>query len=491
MKTKLLESIAGKTSMLLNNLNTLLPNPNLHLAEVGDKTVTLNNILMDPHVASCIQTRKSGVKNYCYEVQGKDVKIVDFCNTILDRINISNLIDEIMNAVLWGYNVFEIMYWYDYINGTDSLVPHRIVAKPIEWFQFDEAGMCRFVSANNPFGKVLPPNKFIIVQHNNTYENPYGESVLSKCLWSVVIKKTDIMFWLRFTEKFGMPHLVGKTNGLVGSDEYDKFLKQLDDLAQDGSAVIDALDDISVINGSSSVSVNIYKELIDFCNTEISKAILSQTLTTELNGVGSYAAGAVHYDVLNSIIEADKVMVEKAVNRVLEYAVSLNFDTDEMPKFIMYPKEDVDKPLAEITDLLTKSNQIKFTKKFYTNRFGFKDDEFELIETTPTTAKPTEKPNAGSQFAEKDSEELSKDQIIIDSFVDKSVELGDELYTNLIKSIEAMLDEKQSFEETKTNIHGILPKLDTGKLEQNLINILFLADVIGRVSVNQEIGDGK
>lgn len=488
-KHELLTGVADKTNMLLTNLKTLLPNPNLFLAEVGDKRVTLNNILMDPHVASCVQTRKSGVKNYSYEVQGKDAKIVEFCNTLLVKIDINNFIDEIMNAILWGYNVFEIMYWYDYINGTDSLVPHRILAKPVDWFMFDEAGLCRFVSMSNPEGILLPPNKFIVVQHNNTYLNPYGESVLSKCLWPVVIKKTDIMFWLKFTEKFGMPHLVGKHGGVPNSDEYDHFLEQIENLAQDGSAVIDSEDEITVLNSGSSVNVNIYKELIDFCNTEISKAILSQTLTTEINGVGSYAAGAVHYDVLNSIIEADKGMVEKAINRLIAYAVQMNFDTDEIPKFIMYPKEDVDKPLAEVTDMLTKNNQIKFTKKFYITRFGFKDDEFDLVTevsgNNPTTKQKTE------SFAEKESDKISSDQILIDSFIDKSVEDSDELFDSLIKQIGSLISKQSSFEETKNSIHKLLPQLDTSKIEQNLTNVLFLADIIGRISVEKEIGNGK
>lgn len=478
-------SIADKQAQFFGNLYSLLPNPNLVIAQAGDKKVTFQNIMNDPHVASCVQTRKSGVKGYAYEVQGEDESVVEFCNSVLKQIDVSQFINNVLDAIFWGYNVFEVTWWYDFINDTDSIVPNRVVPKPIDWFIFDHNNICRFVSNENTEGKILPPKKFIIVQHDANYLNPYGDPILSKCLWSVVFKKTDITFWLKFVEKFGMPHFVGKTGSSANSEQYDEFVEQLDKLVQDASTVIDSMDDITAINGATSINANLYKDLAEFCNTEISKAILSQTLTTEINGVGTYAAGKVHYDVLGSVIDADKKLVEKAVNQLLGWAVELNFPDAEAPNFIMFPKEDVDKPLAEVTDMLTKNGQIRFTKKFYETRFGFAEDEFEIIETAPATPVAT-KPTTKFNFAET----VPADQIMIDSFVDKSVSTSDELFTNLANQITKLLNKFSSFDEAKANIHTLLPNLDTADIEQKLLNVLFLADTLGRISVNEELSNG-
>lgn len=478
-------SIANKQAQFFGNLFSLLPNPNLVIAQAGDKKVTFQNIMNDSHVTSCVQTRESGVKGYAYEVQSKDKAIVEFCNSVLKQIDISQFISNILDAIFWGYNVFEVTWWYDFINDTDSIVPNRVMPKPIDWFIFDHNNICRFVSNENTEGKILPPKKFIIVQHNANYLNPYGDPILSKCLWPVVFKKTDITFWLKFVEKFGMPHFVGKTDALEGSEEYEQFLEQLDKLVAEASAVISKDDDITAINGATSVNANLYKDLAEFCNTEISKAILSQTLTTEINGIGTYAAGKVHYDVLGSVIDADKKLVEKAVNQLLGWAVELNFPNAEAPNFIMFPKEDVDKPLAEVTDLLTKNGQIRFTKKFYVTRFGFAEDEFEIIETAPATPVAT-KPTTKFNFAET----VPADQIMIDSFVDKSVNTSDELFINLADQITKLLNKYSSFDEAKANIHTLLPNLDTADIEQKLLNVLFLADTLGRISVNEELSNG-
>ena len=48
-----------------------------------------------------------------------------------------------------------------------------------------------------------------------SYTDPYGESILSRCYWSVFFKKDTIKFWSTFTEKYGMPYLWGQTD--IGS----------------------------------------------------------------------------------------------------------------------------------------------------------------------------------------------------------------------------------------------------------------------------------
>ncbi len=56
----------------------------------------------------------------------------------------------------------------------------------------------------------VPERKFIIFQNNATYENPYGDAVLSKCYAPVKLKKGGMELWVRYIEKYSIPYLIAK-----------------------------------------------------------------------------------------------------------------------------------------------------------------------------------------------------------------------------------------------------------------------------------------
>jgi phage gp29-like protein len=57
---------------------------------------------------------------------------------------------------------------------------------------------------------------------------------------------------------------------------------------------------------SRSGGANPYQLMADFCNREMSKAVLGQTLTTDTSGsTGTYAAASVHAQVRRDLVEAD------------------------------------------------------------------------------------------------------------------------------------------------------------------------------------------
>jgi phage gp29-like protein len=293
-------------------------------------------------------------------LQGKDKRITDLIQDVFKKINIKNLINDILNAPLYGYQVLEIIWWIENINGNEYCFPTAIIAKPFDWFIFNKFNQLLLVTKDKPEGQLLPELKFLVVQSNPSYLNPYGDPVLSKCLWPIVFKKGGLTFWMKFMEKHGIPKFIGKTD-LIDENDLALFQAQIDGLLQDASAVIGKEEEINMLTATGSVGVNLYKELIEFCNTEISKAILSTTLTTEIQGGGSYAAGKVHAEVREDIVDADKLLVEQTINKLIQWITELNFGQEtEPPTFVIFPKEDVDRPLAEVVDLITKNNQILF-----------------------------------------------------------------------------------------------------------------------------------
>ena len=72
-------------------------------------------------------------------------------------------------------------------------------------------------------------------------------------------------------------------------------------------AVISSDESVDIIEAAGkAASGQVFDGLISTANREISKAILGQTLTTELDRGGSYAATKEHMEVRSDLVDADK-----------------------------------------------------------------------------------------------------------------------------------------------------------------------------------------
>ncbi len=477
MNISLFKLIATQKVQFLRNL----PNPNLMIASIGDRQVTLENIATDPHVSSCVQSRKSGVLSQTWEVQPSPNALPvanDFITFVFQELDLFNIISELLNAPLFGFVVAEIIWRPINFANRMLIMPASIQTKPNKWFYFDANNLLRYRNPDTRKDEVLFPYKFLLVQNEATFENPYGNAVLSKCLWPVVFKKTFVTFWTNFAEKFGMPHFVGKTDNIASSEDFQKFQELLDNLIQDGSAVISMQDSIEILNATTANSASIFQDFITFCNTEISKAILSQTLTTELGDVGSYAAASVHATVREDVVKADKLLVEKALNKLIRWIVNLNFGKQqEYPKFIIYREEDVDKPLAETVEILKRAG-IRVLEPFIIRRMGLQKNEFKL----ETDEQPLGQNLLG--FAENS---LPPDQAIIDNEVENLLDERTGV-DEIIDQVKQFLQNQNSFDEALNKIYDVFPKIKESTLANELTRRLFAAYLLGRVSVVQNEG---
>ncbi|MCX7907952.1 MAG: DUF935 domain-containing protein [Ignavibacteria bacterium] len=480
MKLSLFKTIASQKKYLKNFLASL-PNPNLMIASIGDRQVTLENIATDPHVASCIQSRKSGVLSQTWEVQPANninSEINDFVKNCFYNLDLFRIISELLNAPLFGFVVSEIVWKPENYNNRFVISPLNIQSKPNKWFSFDNNNIPRYRNPETRKDEILPPYKFLVVQHDPTFDNPFGNAVLSRCLWPVVFKKTFVTFWTNFAEKFGMPHFIGKMENVASAEDFEKFEELLENLIQDGSAVIPSTDNIEILNATTANSASIFYDFINFCNAEISKAILSQTLTTELGDVGSYAAASVHAAVREDIVKSDKLLVEKTLNKLIHWLVDINFGHQvEYPKFIIYKEEDVDKPLAETVEILKRAG-IQILEPFIVRRMGLQKNEFRIIEEN-TQLSPVQLP----QFAE--NKEISEDQKIIDNEVENAINEHSGIDA-IISQVKDFLENQDNFESALNQIFNIFPKIKEDKLANELSKRLFASYLLGRISVANE-----
>ena len=222
-------------------------------------------------------------------------------------------------------------------------MPAEIKAKPVEWFVFDDENKLKLKTKENRSGEELPEKKFLCPQYNPSYQNPYGERTLSRIFWNVTLQKGGATFWALFTEKYGIPFLVGKHPRRINGKETDNLADILQSMIQDSIAVIPDDSSIDIKEAAKTSSADVYERLIDKMNAEISKAILGQTLTTEIGDKGSYAASNTHMGVRKDIIDADKRIVERTFNQLIRWIYEYNFPGEtDIPVFSMFEEDEID-----------------------------------------------------------------------------------------------------------------------------------------------------
>jgi|GEM_PF-575030 len=367
-----------------------LPDPDLVLKKLGLDVRVYHETMTDPHVFSCMEQRKAKTLSMNWEInrggaKSRNIKLIESVFNDPD-FRLHAVMEAMLNCVAYGMQPMEIMweqigqYW----------LPVSVEEKPVEWFIYDDENRPRFKSQDDPIdGMLLPYRKFLIARNKPTYANPYGEKVLSRCYWPALFKKSTEKWWIEFLEKYGSLFAVGKlprSSMGEGSKEQSSLLEMLSLLIQSGTAVIP--DDGSVDfkeSATKQATSDIYKTRCDYSNNEISKAILTQTLTTEIGNKGSYAASETHSDMLTHLSLKDRSIIESELNLLIKWIYEVNFSDTNIPKFEMFLPEDVDKDLADRDKILTECG-VKFTRGYFIKAYNFKEED--LKEVIPDSPQP-------------------------------------------------------------------------------------------------------
>lgn len=305
-----------------------LPNPDRVMSKTPSTYDDLRELKHDAHLWSCIQSRKSGVLNLKYEINS-NTKINNLFDKIFDNLNFNQLLRDILEAPLFGFQPFEIKW----IKHKNMYIPETIIPLKQEYFVFDESGNPKIKDIRRNVLIDIPEYKIIFAKYESSAVNPYGESLLSKCYWHCKFKNGGLKLWVQFMEKYGSPYIIGKFNRGANQDDMNELLDALFQMSEDSVFVSPNDIDLEIIEPNRKDSVDLYKELIKQCNNEISKAILSQTLTTELD-MGSYAASQTHFKIRKEVVYSDAMIAERFINELISYIIKINFaEINNKPKF--------------------------------------------------------------------------------------------------------------------------------------------------------------
>ncbi|MEN6625220.1 MAG: DUF935 family protein [Candidatus Sumerlaeia bacterium] len=287
----------------------------------------------DAHLASLLQTRKLGVLARPRRVDAalgdsRAQEIAAWVDRALQAIpGWNGVLLHLLDALGKGMAVAEIMWGFD---REGRLIPREVKPRAAERFSRGAAGEWRLDETPAGAGRVLPPRKFIVALFGASDERPYGKGLCEKLYWYWFFKKHNVKFWLHFNERFGAPTVVARHRSGLNDRERDRLLEVIDAIQTDAGVTIPEGITLELLETQRSGGGDTYRALAQWCNDEMARAILGQTLTSSEGArSGSLALGQVHEEVRRDYMRADSWMLMDIVNgQLVRPLVELNFGPD-------------------------------------------------------------------------------------------------------------------------------------------------------------------
>ena len=224
--------------------------------------------------------------------------------------------------------------------------------------------------------------------------NPSDIGLLMKAAPLVIFKKTALGSWTEFAELFGAPFRLGKTD--VRDEELrDNMYNMLENMGRNAYGVFDKDDELEFIRDNKSDAFNVFNELIERTNSELSKLILGSTMT--MDDGSSRSQSEVHERTSGAINKEDAFFIQSVVNDELIPWLNKYHDFNITGRWVFDDTENTSKAEQFKIDSELVKMGFNVPKEYFTETYSTPiNDKEEEPETDPEPeTEPTEDNEAG------------------------------------------------------------------------------------------------
>lgn len=311
--------------------------------------------LTDPHLIGIRRKRLVGACRTPIQFVRKN-KPDDAVNNALKQPWFRRFRKDVVESELWGFTLVQ------FYKNDDGTISYDCINR--KHFDPVEQVILRYQSDNEGKPVEIFANTLIIG------DEPRGIGLMSAIMPYVLYKRGNMGDWAQFCQIFGMP--IREYTYDAGDEEARKRL--IEDARKQGANAVYIHPKDSALNliesGNKTGSSDLFKDLNAECDSQMSIAMLGNTLTTDAKATGTQALGTVHQEEENEIKEDDEALILSVLNssrmfRILE-AMGLNVEGGE---FTFIESKGVDKTVQ-----LNAVTQLK-------DKFGLPIDDDYLYET--------------------------------------------------------------------------------------------------------------
>ena len=304
------------------------------------------DIVLDGHLSSLIQTRKINVLSKSYNLTDSNGEIDENMTEIFQSAWFRKFSELALDSLFWGTTLIEFgdivddiltdvdRIPYENLNPQQKIVKRNIYS-PTDGVKYDEKPYTDWIV------EVLEQERF---------------GLLNKCVPLIIWKKNALGAWSIRSDIFGMPLRIGKTD-TRDEESRGKMIEMMQKMDVATWGVFDLDDEIELVEPTGTSGYEIYKDLVEIANSELSKLILGQTGTTDEKSFTGSAE--VHERVSLEYTRADMVWFRFLVNDVLipklvklglvKDGSTFVFDTKEV--LTIEEQWNIDKEMIQVFDV--------------------------------------------------------------------------------------------------------------------------------------------
>lgn len=452
----------------------------------------------DPHLFSLLQTRKNAVLGLDYEIlpfsdDPEDIRTMEAVSSVFYGIeNIEDMIFDLLDAIGKGFAICEIQWKRKdaktYVERINRIHPKRIV--------FDDDDRILISTIDSPMGEMVSKDRLMVHHYRARSAHMSRSGVLRTIAWVYLFKNYALKDWVVYTEGYGMPMRIGKYSPSASPSDIATLEKAVANLGSALGITIPESTQIELKEAMRGGNATVYENLLKFCNAEMSKAILGQTLTTEMGSSGSFAASQTHNSVRQDLLEADCKSLSSTIGKCLFRPIVLNaFPGDDrrlsqLPyiRFHVSPPEDLTAE-ADMYVKLAKDIGLPIPHEHLYERFGIpKPEKGQPVTRTQGFAlKDTETKELTTMVLSDKASDVQTYQRAIDDMVSAAVKEvlpeHEAAFRHIISAAEGTEDmealiEKLNHDETCIQL---LQDMRSERVVELLSKAMLIADLLGRM----------
>ncbi|MDQ7091768.1 MAG: DUF935 domain-containing protein [Methylococcales bacterium] len=437
----------------------------------------------DAHYGSVLRTRKLAISGLelIVESASDESKDLDLAQAIREQVKRpcfqEDCLDDLLDALGKGFSVVE-MVW----QRGEFWQPDFIWRDP-HWFTWDrEAGAeLRLLDENNLVdGIALEPHRFITHKPKIKSGLTVRSGLARMAAIAYMCKTWTLKDWMAFADVFGLPLRVGKFGRGATDDEIDTLITAISNIASDAGAVIPESMAIDFVESSKGAGggAGMFKELAEYLDSQLSKAVLGQTMTAD-NG-SSQAQAKVHNEVRIDILKADAKRLSNTLNRdFVKSFIDLNYgEQAHYPQICVYVPDNEDLELLASTLEKLVPLGLEVEQSVIRDKFGLPDPEQDskgdfvgkLLGVQTATAPNHAKAFNMRQAQVPDAMDLLENEVLED---------WEQVLEPVINPIETLVNKAESYQEFLDSLPKLLETMQPNELIESLALATFKARGLG------------
>ncbi len=256
---------------------------------------------------------------------------------------------------------------------------HHVPQRKMTFYNCDANHPRMLTDAEPVDGVPIQRNEWVIHAPRIRSIEPWRNGLMRILGWYYMFKHFDLVSWLKFLETHAHPLRLGLFAPGASESQKSAIWGAVRRMSTDQAAMIQADE-----NGESPIKVQYpetkqasdsFKLMVDYCDGEIAKTVLGQTLTSSADGKGSYALGQVHDKVRHTYLAQDADMLAATIKRdLIAPLIALNYGVDYLKRLpslsIDYALPEDKESEARAIGILCQQAGQKISKRWLHQKFG-------------------------------------------------------------------------------------------------------------------------